>query len=301
MKKTIITALLLSMVTVNLSAQLLYKISGKGLATPSYIVGTYHLAPSTFADSIPGMRQAMADCQQTYGELITSQMMSADSAAILQQAMMLPDNMTIDKVLSAEEMTRLNGYMRTVIGVDFTNPILKQQMGKMSPQGLNTTLIMLNFMKKEGNIDPNNLLDDYFQKEALAQGKGVGGLETIEFQSRVLFKGITLERQKEGLMCLIDNADFNDEMGEKVRRAFYAKDLVALKEAMDAKLHNSCDNTPEEEAQLIDNRNVDWVTKMPALMSQKPTLFAVGAGHLPGPKGVLTLLRNAGYQVEPVK
>lgn len=301
MKKTIITALFLSMATVNLSAQLLYRISGKELAAPSYIVGTYHLAPSTFADSIPGMRQAMADCQQTYGELVTSQMISADSTAMLQQAMMLPDDMTIDKVLSAEEMARLNDFMKKLMGIDLTNPLLKQQMGKMSPQGLNTTLTMLGFMKKEGNVNPNNLLDDYFQKEALAQGKGVGGLETIEFQIRVLFKGLTLERQKEGLMCLIDNADFMDEMGEKVRRAYYSKDIVALKEAMDAKLHNSCDSTPEEDAQLIDNRNADWVTKMPAIMSQKPTLFAVGAGHLPGPKGVLALLRTAGYQVEAVK
>ena len=87
MKKTIITALFLSMAAVNMSAQLLYKISGKGLAAPSYIVGTYHLAPSSFADSIPGMRKAMADCQQTYGELVTSQMISADSTAMLQQAM----------------------------------------------------------------------------------------------------------------------------------------------------------------------------------------------------------------------
>ena len=39
---------------------------------------------------------------------------------------------------------------------------------------------------------------------------------------------------------------------------------------------------------------------MPALMAQKPTLFAVGAGHLPGTKGVLHLLRQAGYKVEGV-
>ena len=299
--KRIIFTLTLMVALMSAQAQILYKISGRGLTAPSYIVGTYHLAPVSFVDSIPGIRQAMADCQQTYGELVMNEMLDADSLSIMQQAMMLPDGMTIDKVLSAEEMARLNDYMKKLMGIDLNNPLLKQQMGKMSPQGLNTTLTMLGFMKKEGNVNPNNLLDDYFQKEALAQGKGVGGLETIEFQIRVLFKGMTLERQKEGLMCLIDNADFMDEMGEKVRRAYYSKDIIALKEAMDTKLHNSCDSTPEEEAQVIDNRNADWATKMPAIMSQKPTLFAVGAGHLPGPKGVLSLLRNAGYQVEAVK
>jgi hypothetical protein len=42
------------------NAQLLYKISGNGLEKPSYIVGTYHLAPGNFADSIPGLKDAFA-------------------------------------------------------------------------------------------------------------------------------------------------------------------------------------------------------------------------------------------------
>ena len=293
--------MLLVFVTLTANAQLLYKISGKGLAFPSYIVGTYHLAPSSFADSIPRIRQAMADCQQTYGELVMNQMMTADSVALLQQAMMLPDGMTIDKLLTADEMTRLNAYLKEMIGMDMTNPLLNQQMGKMSPGALNTTLSMLSFMKKEGTVDPSNLIDDYFQKEALAQGKGVGGLETVGFQINVLFKVQTLERQKELLMCLVDNAEFMDEMADKVRRAYYSQKLEVIKEAMDQKLRNSCDQTPEEDDLLINNRNADWVTKMPAIMSQKPTLFAVGAAHLPGPKGVLNLLRETGYVVEPMK
>lgn len=301
MKKNILLTVLFAFASLMANAQLLYKISGKGLANSSYIVGTYHLAPASFADSIPGIRQAMADCQQTYGELVMNQMMSADSVALLQQAMMLPDGMTIDKVLSADEMTRLNAYLRELVGTDLTNAMLNQQMGKMSPSGLSTMLSMLSFMKKEGNVDVTNLIDDYFQKETLAQGKGIGGLETVGFQIKVLFKGQTMERQKQLLMCLVDNAKVMDEMTDKVRKAYYSQDIDAVKEALDAKLYNSCDQTPEEEDALINNRNADWLTKMPALMSQKPTLFAVGAGHLPGPKGVLNLLREAGYRVEPMK
>ena len=101
-------------------------------------------------------------------------------------------------------------------------------------------------------------------------------------------------------MCLVDHADFMDEMAENVVRAFFAQDLDAIQKAMEAKLNNSCDNTPEEDAEILDKRNADWLTKMPAIMAQKPTLFAVGAGHLPGPKGVLNLLRQAGYKVEGV-
>lgn len=293
-------ALMLLMAAVTLKAQLLYKISGKGLTEPSYIVGTYHLAPASFVDSIPGIRQAMDNCQQVYGELAMDKMLDADSVAMMQKALLLPDGMTIDKLLSADEMGRLNAYMKEVMGMDMTHPLVGQQMNKMSPVALSTTLTMLSFAKKSPTTDLQNLLDQCFQKEALAQGKSVGGLETMAFQTQVLCSGKTLERQKELLMCLVDNAKFMGEMEDGVIKAFFAQDLEAIKAAMDMKLNNSCDSTPEEEADLIDNRNANWLTKMPGIMASKPTLFAVGAGHLPGEKGVLNLLRQAGYSVDPV-
>jgi uncharacterized protein YbaP (TraB family) len=40
---------------------------------------------------------------------------------------------------------------------------------------------------------------------------------------------------------------------------------------------------------------------MRRLMKETPTLFAVGAGHLGGPRGVIALLRAEGYRVEPEK
>ena len=298
--KRILTALALLLATLGTQAQLLYKITGNGLKAPSYIVGTYHLAPVSFVDSIPGIRQAMAETQQTYGELIMEELLGADSLAIMQQAMMMPDGMTIDKLLSADEMSRLNAFMKEIMGMDMTNPMLAQQMGKLSPSALSNTLSLLNYIKKTGGFDVQNQFDNYFQKEAHAQGKGVGGLETMAFQIGVLFNGQSLERQKELLMCQVDNADFMDKMAEGVIRAFYSQNLDAIMEAMNEKLHNSCDSRPEEEEILIYKRNADWLTKMPAIMAQKPTLFAVGAGHLPGEKGVLHLLRQAGYTVEGV-
>lgn len=298
--RRILFATMLVLASIGTQAQLLFKISGHGLTSPSYIVGTYHLASVSFVDSIPGIRQAMADTQQTYGEVVMSEMFSADSLAIMQQAMMLPDGMTLDKLLTVDEMSRLNAYMKSVLGMDLTNPLLSQQMGSLTPQALSTTLSLLSYMKKSGQFDPQNSFDDYFQKEARANGKGVGGLETLAFQIETLYKGATMERQKEQLMCLVDNAAFMDEMAGSVISAFYAQNIDAIKAAMDVKLHNSCDSSPEEENALIYNRNADWITKMPALMAQKPTLFAVGAAHLPGEKGVLNLLRKAGYTVEGV-
>ena len=299
MKRLFFTLMLMG-ATLCASAQLLYRISGKDLPTPSYIVGTYHLANVAFVDSIPGIRQAMNDTQQVYGELVMDEMMSPDSLALMQQAMLLPEGMTLDKLLTADEMNRLNAYMKSLLGMDMTNPMIAQEMGKWTPSALSTTLSSLSYLKKTSGFDPQNQFDNYFQKEAFKQGKNVGGLETTLFQLNMLFKSQTLERQKELLMCQVDNVAFMDEMADKVIQAFYTQDLNAIKEAMDAKLNNSCDSRPEEEDALIYNRNADWVKKMPALMAKMPTLFAVGAAHLPGEKGVLNLLRQAGYKVESV-
>jgi uncharacterized protein YbaP (TraB family) len=36
-------------------------------------------------------------------------------------------------------------------------------------------------------------------------------------------------------------------------------------------------------------------------MKERSLVVAVGAGHLPGEKGVIELLRKEGYKVEPVE
>ena len=51
MKKLMIISLALVSMFTSANAQLLYKISGKDLKSPSYIVGTYHLAPVSFVNA----------------------------------------------------------------------------------------------------------------------------------------------------------------------------------------------------------------------------------------------------------
>ncbi|MDD5784678.1 MAG: TraB/GumN family protein, partial [Prevotella sp.] len=68
-RKIAITAIMFTLSIIGLKAQLLYKISGKDLQKPSYIVGTFHVASSSFIDSIPGLRAAMDASEQVCGEL----------------------------------------------------------------------------------------------------------------------------------------------------------------------------------------------------------------------------------------
>ena len=52
---------------------------------------------------------------------------------------------------------------------------------------------------------------------------------------------------------------------------------------------------------LLYNRNAAWAKKLENLLPTNALVVAGGAGHLPGEKGVINLLRKAGYKVEPVR
>ena len=82
MRKTfLLTAALIVSFAFSAQAQILYRISGNDLKSPSYIVGTYHLAPASFADSIPGMREAIENTNQVCGELDMMDAFKPENAA----------------------------------------------------------------------------------------------------------------------------------------------------------------------------------------------------------------------------
>lgn len=300
MKKTF-SLLVLFLLTIAAQAQLLWKISGNGLQKPSYIVGTYHFAPVSFTDSIKGLKAAMNTSEQVYGEIIMADIMQPENLQKMQTAMMLPEGQTLDKLFTAEEMTRVNALLKNVLGVDMTNPIAAQQIGRMTPEALQAQISAMMYLKKHPGFNQNESIDGYFQQQAKSQGKIIGAFETIDQQIELLYKGSTMERQKELLLCLADNQKFYEEIVENTLKAYFSQNLDGIKKTIEIKMNNSCDATSEENERLIYKRNDNWIKQMPAIMKQKATLFVVGAGHLPGERGVLTLLKKAGYTVEGVK
>ena len=283
------------------NAQLLYRISGNGLEKPSYIVGTYHLAPGSFADSIPGLTEAFGSCKQICGELDIQDALKEENRTSFEKAQFLPEGTTFSSLLTKEQMDKVNVLMRETMGVDMTNPALAAQFDKMTPAAISTTLTLLAYMKKIPNINPMDLLDGHLQQIAAKQGMEVKGFESVEFQASVLY-GTPLEKQVEELMCLVDNFDDAIEMAEFVTAAYFSQDLDRLQEELDGESDDPCtSSSPEDNERLIYNRNANWVKAMPEIMKEAPTFFAVGAAHLCGEKGVLRLLEAAGYKIEGVK
>lgn len=301
MRKRTVLALVLLMSAAIVKAQLLYKISGDslGLEKPSYIVGTYHLASGTFAMKIKGIMDAINATDQVYGELKTDELELPGNKAKVEEASRLPDGKTLKDVLSDEQYKKLNVFLKDLQGADLNNAMVANKMGRMTPQALATHITMLLYlMNNMSSFDPLNLIDDYFQKIARKNNEPVGGFETVDYQVSTLYSYMTMERQIENLMCVVDNSSYAVGYIDRIMKAYYRQDMDALHKVMIEKRNNGCDSTPEEEEVLIYGRNKAWVEAMPAIMEERPTLFVVGAAHLPGERGVLSLLREAGYVVE---
>lgn len=286
-------------------AQLLYRISGKGLQKVSYIVGTYHLADGSYTDQIPGLRKALTEADQVCGELdFVSSVVNADSIAYLGSVMRLPEGKTLRDVLTEEQFQKVDAHVEKVLGMKLTNPMLYGQMGSMSPASLSQTLNMMELvvkMQKQGKpFDPQNGIDSYLQKVAYEAGKKTLGLETVSYQAKVLF-GDSMENQVKGLMCSIENAEFNERQSERLVKLYYEQNIEKLYELTMEKMGNECDSKPEDWDKLLFGRNANWIKLMPSIMKQGGTLFVVGAAHLGGERGVLKGLQKAGYKVEGVK
>lgn len=302
MKKTFLTLALALLSATAMQAQLLYKISGNSLTAPSYIIGTHHLANVAFIEKIPGVKDALTNTEQVYGELDTSLMQNTDSLKAMQQAMQLPEGKTLKTVLTSEQYKKLDAFVTKMMGVGLSHPMVSAQFQNLSPVALETQLTLLLYMQNHmSEFDPTSSFDAYFQAQAKKNNEPVGGLETMKFQQEVLYGSTPLDRQVVRLMCLIDNTDWYLKLMEDLTKAFYAQDMDGIEKCTAEKMNNACDATDEETDALIYRRNADWAQRMPAIMAEKPTFFAVGAAHLPGEKGVLQLLRAAGYTVEGVK
>ena len=295
MKKILVLWMLLCIFALGANAQLLWKVSGKGLNKASYVLGTHHLAPLSILDSISGLKQAMNDVEQVCGEVVMEEMKAPATLMKMQQAAILPGDTTLHTLFTAAQYDSLAAKVKELMGVDLN------MFDKMKPALLSTQLGVLIAMKSVPGFNPQQQLDEWCQAEAKKLGKAVTCLETVDFQMGVLFDSQSLKRQAEQLLATVNNLDCVEKQTNEVTVAYMTQDLDKLERAMNEKFGNALDALPEEEDALVYNRNTRWAENMLGIMSGKPTLFVVGCGHLVGDKGVLNLLKKQGYTVEAVK
>ncbi|MBQ8773222.1 MAG: TraB/GumN family protein, partial [Muribaculaceae bacterium] len=122
------------------------------------------------------------------------------------------------------------------------------------------------------------------------------GFESVDFQLQLLF-GDPISKQADDLL---DALHRDDRMAEYARRLAYAYMSQDIDEMWRLFTDEEMGSDDVEMYKMIYSRNVVWVDKLQHIMPHKSVFVCVGAGHLVGGRGVLALLRNAGYVVMPV-
>lgn len=261
---------------------LLWEISGKDLAKSSYLFGTYHLADKSFIDSMKVVNEKLSAADAVVGELV----MNKDMAVKLMPFMLLKDT-SLNQILTPKEYQFVNGYLKKL------GPYDLKMFNKFSPMVLQTLILQLTSPKTITETNP--AIDQYFQDYGKANGKEVLGLETVEEQGKVLF-GSSLDRQKKMLLQYIKEEKKNKVAADKLYNDYIHQDLSALEKAF----KDQKDMTQEELDDLLKNRNLNWLAKLPALMQKHSLFIAVGAGHLVGKDGLIKGLQAQGYTVKPL-
>ncbi len=288
LKSTLASLLFLGAMPV--TAQVLYKVEGNGLKEPSYIFGTHHLAPVSVIEKFDASTP-FNNATQIVGEIdMTQNPMEMQMA--MQPYMIAPADSTLSKVISPEDFTIVNEEFKKVApmpGMDLS------MLDGMKPMVV-STIVTVGIMSKDiPDFDPNNQLDTWFQKTGANDGKTIIPLETAEQQAELLFNFTPISVQSEALVEMLKDPNKAVASAKELTEAYMNQDLAKMME-----MSERDDEHPEFMEALLDKRNADWLTKLPAIFNEAPTFVAVGALHLPGEKGVLEGLRKLGYTITPL-
>ncbi len=147
------------------------------------------------------------------------------------------------------------------------------------------------------------VLDMKIAEEAQKAGAKVIGLESVEQQLGAL-AGVPEDQQVQMLKVGLKYADRADDMMETLVQLYQKRQLGAALpfQAALASLHGAPETTFDGFKQLLlVDRNLRMRDSAKPTLDAGKAFIAVGALHLPGPTGLVALLRELGFTVTAVE
>ena len=258
---------------------LLWRISGKGITHPSYLYGTMHLTDKRLFQ---------------FGDSVYRAIEKTDGLAIEVN----PDEMGayyINKALDEAEGKKLSEILNQKDYKKYSTALSKKFKKKASEVTTSDIVKEKNkwFADYLENGEMPTFVDAYLYNIARRQGKWLGGVEDFSDQS--------------GLMDeLIDKSDIDfmlagDSSLVKKSTNSMLSDMIDLYTSQNITGIESLAITSDEEKDLLlIKRNIKMARRIDSLMALRTMFVAVGAAHLAGDSGVIHLLQQRGFTVEPV-
>jgi uncharacterized protein YbaP (TraB family) len=270
---------------------LCWKVSGNGLKKHCYLYGTMHVSDQRVFLWTDAAKSAFAKSKRVYTELPEDEI---GSPLELLASLILPDSLSLPNILDSVDYSMVHQYFSDELSVPlepfhrfpplFVMMMLDPSAGSMA-----------------GDEDAENYLDRYIYLEAKKKGKKTDGIETLKEQMSV-FTAISVNKQAfwlvEAVRQYLSDENFIDRESNVLLEDYLKGDLEALYQKY--VVQNSVFFPHEFIEVFIIERNHNMANRAEVLYRKYgKTFIAVGALHLPGPDGVIALLRKKGYQVEP--
>lgn len=251
---------------------LLWKISGKGMSKPSYLFGTIHLKDKRVFNFSDSVMLSLQSCRSFALEVHPDTLM-AKMFATLQN----PDSLrNVDKLLGKKDYEKLAKRFKDKNGYE---------MGKTDPMLLESLMEPNN--NKAG--DKVSFVDAYLYGIARTLNKKIAGLEDAASQFDQYFG--SKEALKERLLDLIDD-DATQAIKDGTEEMIKTYSTGNLDE-----IYKYIVDHGSDQDSIIIARNKVMASSIIKYMADGTLFTAVGAAHLPGPDGVIALLKKEGYTV----
>lgn len=249
-----------------------------------YLVGTIHVLPEN--EALPSnIKQAYDDSKQILMEIDTDSLDPFASQAMMMKLGLLPEGQTLQQQLDEATYNKLQSAARD-IGVD------AGLLAGFQPWLAALTLEQLELAKL--GYSGASGIEMQLTTQANTDHKSIRGLETLE-QQLSLFSELDKRSQRDYLLyTLSELKELQSELDELLA-AWRSGDENKLR----VLLQDGFDNNPKLFVALTTERNRRWLTTLKSLLNTEHDnyLVAVGALHLIGDDGVVSLLRKAGYTV----
>ncbi len=254
---------------------------------PGFLLGTIHITDERVLALPAPVREAFDSARSATFEII----LTPQVRARIGQAMILTDGRTLDAILGPETFA-------TVAEAGRRYGFQPAQLRLLKPWAL-ASILSIPDSEMARTRDGGVPLDQALQAEAARQGKAVHALETPAEQI-ALFNEMPEASQIAMLTSAIDQNAAIEELFEEMTRQYLARDTGGIYARMQAQRQEQPELMELFLRRFNDERNAVMVERMAERLAEGGAFIAVGALHLPGEKGLLSLLTEKGYTVERV-
>lgn len=259
---------------------MLWRISRDGLAH-SYLLGTIHSDDPRVTRLKPEVARALDQSDRFIME------MTLDTNAFMHfgTVMLLKDGQELETLVGNKLYAQVKKAMAD-------SGIPEPMVRRLKPW---VVIAMLSMPKSGGGL----ILDMVLYQRATGQGKPTSGLETAQEQLAV-FDELSLEDQIDLLKMTLEQLPKQPQTFESLITAYADNDLQAIETISEQA--NQADNLPAAQrfmSRLNDQRNQRMAQRMVPYLEQGNSFIAIGALHLSGPNGLLSILRKQGYHTSP--